>query len=125
MQNLVLEVGQKAIYTGIEVLTADGTRRAKFDTSDREASVEVISGDPSASGTVLNMREVTDEKGTGDVFDVEILHGVSGSASVLRIGGDGDRDQGEIREVFEDVNLTTLAQEAGTLTFPAPTITQA
>ena len=104
-------------YPGIEVMTADGTRRAKLDLQDRQPSVTTNSGD--AVGVVENLVVVTDELGTGHKLDVVIKGGTEDTASELEFTADKDKDAGEDSNIGEIFNHTTVSEEAGSLKFPA------
>ncbi len=121
MQQVTLQVGQTATWTGIRPVTESGAP-AKIDTQDQAPVLVNDIGD--AVGTVSEVREYTDEA-TGKVgheFDMSVQAVTENSVSELTLKVDADNDAGETRLLEEKVIATVLPAEAAAFTFPTPTI---
>jgi hypothetical protein len=106
--------GTQAVYRGIKVRTETG-KPAKVYENDTPIAVTATTGE--GTGTVENVREYTEGDRTGTMFDVRIQSTVAG-ASVLNLTADADGDEGEVRSINLEFNLTTTEEEAAGFEVP-------
>lgn len=111
---------ESVIYTGIAVMNAAGTKRALIDLQDEQPTLSTLVGD--ASGTIQNLQEVTDELGTGHVFDIVLMPGSASTVNQIQGKFDKDQDAGEVGELLLDISYTVKSEEAGAFVLPTPTI---
>lgn len=119
MQSASSPASKRVRFPGVSALTETG-RRAMIDLQDEQPAVATFSGD--ATGAIENINVVTDDLGTGHVFDVVCIPGAAGTFSELDVNIDADNDAGEVRTITERINYTVTADEAASISFPAPVL---
>lgn len=120
MQSASSPASKRVRFPGVSALTETG-RRAMIDLQDEPPAVATFSGD--ATGAIENINVVTDDLGTGHVFDVVCIPGpTTGALTELDVNIDADNDAGEVRTITERINYTVTADEAASISFPAPVL---
>ena len=119
MQSASSPASKRVRFPGVSALTETG-RRAMIGLQDGPPAVATFGGD--ATGAIENINVVTDDLGTGHVFDVVCIPGAAGTLSELDVNIDADNDAGEVRTITERINYTVTADEAASISFPAPVL---